>query len=100
MDKTIANEILRQLGGNQFIAMTGARNFICDDNSIVFSISGIMTKDRINRIKITLNAMDTYTVEFYNIRNTTIKFIGIVGGVYNDTLQDVISNKTGLALSL
>ena len=31
---TIANTILEQLGGNKFIAMTGAKNFVSDGNTL------------------------------------------------------------------
>ena len=30
---SVAEEILRQLGGRQFIAMTGAKNFLKDDKN-------------------------------------------------------------------
>jgi hypothetical protein len=99
-DKSVAIEILRQLGGNRFIAMTGAKNFSCDNNSMCFKLSGTMTKDRINWIKITLNAMDTYDIKFVAIRGFKMKTIEEINGIYNDGLQDVISDRTGLALSL
>lgn len=37
--KFVATEILNQLGGNRFIAMTGAKNFACFDEmvSLVFA---------------------------------------------------------------
>ncbi|HFN7312713.1 TPA: hypothetical protein ACHGUK_004268 [Escherichia coli] len=31
--KFVATEILNQLGGNRFIAMTGAKNFTCFDEN-------------------------------------------------------------------
>ena len=99
-DKSIAIEILRQLGGNKFIAMTGARNFVCDDDSMSFKLSQTMTKDRISHIKITLNCMDTYNITYYNIRGINIKIIDTFEGAYNDMLQTIISNRTGLSLGL
>lgn len=99
-DKSIAIEILRQLGGKRFIAMTGAKNFWCDNNTMGFKLSGTMTKNRINWIKITLNAMDTYDIEFISIWGDKMKTIEKLEGIYNDGLQDVISDRTGLALSL
>ena len=98
-DKTIAVEILRQLGGNKFIAMTGARNFVCDNNSMSFQLSQTMTKDRISNIKITLNCMDTYDIVFYNIRGVTVKIVSTFEGAYNDMLQSIVSEKTGLTLN-
>jgi len=99
-DKAIAKEIYRQLGGDQFRAMTGASNFSCDNNSLVFKVPGTMTKNRINYIKITLNAMDTYDLKFISIWGTKITTIDTFEGAYNDMLLDIISNRTGLALSI
>ena len=99
-DKTIATEIFNQLGGKSFIAMTGARNFCCDSNSLGFMLSSTMTKDRINFIKITLNVMDTYDIEFKNLRAGVIKEVSHIEGVYNDMLKSIIEDKTGLRLSL
>ena len=94
--KTVAIEIFKQLGGNRFKAMTGAKNFSCTDNSFVYQIP--MKKDRISHIKITLNCMDTYDIEFISIWGSKLKVISKVEGVYNDMLQEIVSKKTGLAL--
>ena len=59
-----------------------------------------MTKDRINYVKITLNFMDTYDIEFMSIWGTVIKTVSEIKGVYNDGLQDIIANRTGLCLSI
>ncbi len=98
--KEIANEILKQLGGNRFIAMTGARNFYCDDNSLHFRLPSTITKDRINYVKIILNSMDTYDLEFVSIRGEKMKTVATFEGAYNDMLQSVVSDKTGLCLTL
>lgn len=99
-DKTIAIEILKQLGGHKFIAMTGAKNFVCDNNSMGFKLSGTMTRDRINWVKITLNIMDTYDLEFKSIWGDKIKTISEISGVYFDGLRDVIADRTGLSLNI
>jgi hypothetical protein len=69
-------------------------------NGMVFQLLGTLTKNRINAIKITLNAMDTYDIDFMRIRGIDIKTVETLDGIYNDGLQDVISDRTGLALSL
>lgn len=97
-DKSVAIEILRQLGGNRFIAMTGAKNFSCTDNSFVCQIP--MKKDRISHIKITLNALDLYDIELISIWGNELKTVSTFNGAYNDMLQGIISDRTGLALSL
>ena len=99
-DKTIAVEILRQLGGKKFIAMTGARNFTCDNNSMGFRLPGTMTKDRINFVKITLNGMDTYDIEFISIWGSKIRTVSTFKGAYNDMLENIIADRTGLATKL
>ena len=99
-DKTVAVTILQQLGGRRFIAMTGARSFTCDNNSMGFRLPGTMTKNRINFVKITLNAMDTYDVQFKSIWGDKIKTVSTVDDVYFDELPGVIAHHTGLALSL
>ena len=99
-DKTVAVEILKQLGGNRFIVMTGAKNFCCDNNSICFKLPGTLTKNRINYVKIKLNVMDTYDVEFVSIWGANIKTIAKVDGIYNDMLQDTVANYTGLYLGV
>jgi hypothetical protein len=38
MAHEIEQEILRQLGGNKFIAMTGAKNFVAGDGILAFRI--------------------------------------------------------------
>lgn len=99
-NKAIAIEILRQLGGNKFIAMTGAKNFWCDNYTMGFKLPGTMTKNRINHIKITLNAMDTYDIEFISIRGGIMKTVERAAGIYNDMLQNIVADRTGLVLSL
>ena len=99
-DKTVAIEILKQLGGNRFIAMTGARNFYATDNGMGFRLPGTMTKDRINFVKITLNGLDLYDLEFKSIWGDKIKTVCTFEGAYNDMLQQIIESKTGLKLSL
>jgi hypothetical protein len=94
-----AEEVLQQLGGRKFIAMTGAKNFVKNDKdkSITFKIP--RAKDGITHVMITLNASDTYTINFLSIRGNNIKQKP-VKGVYNDQLQSVFTQYTGLNTSL
>lgn len=97
-DKTVAVEILRQLGGKRFIVMTGAKNFACTDNTAVFQIP---RTNGITHVKIILNAMDTYDIEFIGIYGfNEPKIIARVEGIYNDQLQEIFTEKTGLATNL
>lgn len=90
----MANIILQQLGGNKFLAMTGAKNLIGDNSMLMFSISG--TKNKSNKIRITLNNSDLYNVEFFNIRGTNVKEISKFHNIFADQLQSLFTQETGL----
>lgn len=90
----VANEILRQLGGNRFIAMTGAKNLAAIDNSISFKI--MRNSNKVTHVKIELNFMDTYDITFYNIVGNNIKEEHTVRGIYSDQLQNTFTIYTGL----
>ncbi len=98
--KEIANIILGQLGGNRFIAMTGANSFSFGENGELtfkyphrkgFAISGV---------KIAVNAMDLYDMEFIDLNRKNEFTRETVENVYCDQLQDVFASKTGLRTSL
>lgn len=95
-----AEEVLQQLGGRKFIAMTGAKNFVKDNSkkSIMFRIP--KAKNGINYIRITLTPMDVYNVEFISVRGTNLKTVALEKGVYNDQLQSIFTKHTGLYTSL
>lgn len=94
----VAKEILRQLGGNKFLMMTGAKNLVGGENSLSFSLpgSGGFTKNGINLVRITLTPNDLYTVEYIKRRGTTLKVIAKSENIYNDMLQSDFTEKTGL----
>lgn len=64
MSTEVAETILKQLGGDRFIAMTGARNFLADGNALRFRLPSNFAKRRINAVRFTLNGTDTYDVVF------------------------------------
>ena len=103
---TVANIILDQLGGNKFIAMTGAKNFLADGNTLRMTLPKNMSKA--NRLYITLEADDTYTMYFFKftagrLNKKTFEFtedktteVKTVKGVYFDMLQDIFTQTTGM----
>lgn len=118
-NQQIAQTILAQLGGNKFIAMTGAKDFIAlneqaaqpanDEHGcpacparvggLSFKIgrfSGVKT----THVRISLTALDLYTVEFLSIRGYKMKTVATVEGIYCDQLREVFTEKTGLQTSL
>lgn len=96
---TVANTILAQLGGRRFLAMTGAKNLTGDSNSLTFRIP-MRTIDGSNCVKITLTAMDDYTVEFLSVRAGKVTPKTYREGIYNTDLQEVFTRVTGLHTSL
>ena len=95
-----AGEVLKQLGGNKFIAMTGAKDFLKDDNKQMITFKIGRNNKQINHIRITLNAMDTYDMEFLYCSVKGVKLKSNSNGVYNDMLQAVFTEHTGLNTSL
>jgi hypothetical protein len=96
-----AEEVLHQLGGRKFIAMTGASSFVKDDKnkSIYFKIGG-GAKGGINYIRITLTSMDLYDVEFLKLRGGNMKVVATAERIYNDQLQSIFTKYTGMRTSL
>ena len=95
---SVAHNILAQLGGGRFLAMTGARNLTSRPDGLSMHLPRTLTK--CNAVRITLTAMDDYIVEGLNIRGTTVTPIAYREGVYCDTLRDVFERMTGLKTSL
>lgn len=97
-DKYIAETILQQLGGNRFRAMTGAYSFAYGDRTLSFRLprnpKGIMG------VRIKLNPLDTYDVEFLSMRKFEVKIKSKAEMVYNDQLQAVFTENTGLHTKL
>ena len=96
---TVAQTILSQLGGNRFIAMTGARNMTHSANSLTVRFPR-MSGLKANCITVTLTAMDDYLVEAFNIRGTSFKPTGLQTDIYAETLADCVGRMTGLAVRL
>ncbi|QOX80901.1 hypothetical protein FY034_18035 (plasmid) [Trichlorobacter lovleyi] len=94
---TVANTILQQLGGNRFKIMTGAKDFIGDETSLMFRIP--RAKDGINKVRVTLDlAIDLYSVEFMrvNFKKYTFETVHTSNQVYFDDLERVFTEHTGL----
>lgn len=102
MNQEIAREIINQLGGNRFAMMTGAKNFTFSQTEFSFKLpgSGGFTKNGINRVVITLDPSDTYTVKFQKTRGMKITEVASHSEVYCDTLASIFRNETGLETRL
>jgi len=87
----VVSTIIEQLGGSKFRAMTGAKDFSSSGNNVSFRIG--QNAKAVRSVKVTLDANDTYTMTFYGNKGT-VKYR--VSGVYNDNLQSVFTQHTGL----
>lgn len=96
----VAQTILQQLGGNRFVAMTGARDFVGLENGLVFALPQRLCVNKANKVRVRLASDDTYTVEFFSIRGQNVRTISDHSMVYADNLAQLISDQTGLAVRL
>lgn len=97
-DMTVANTILQQLGGGRFLTMTGAKNLIGDRNRLIFMVPKGRSKDgkAVNKVVITLDPSDTYTVQTFYIRSGNATPVGSESDIYADQLQASFTRLTGL----
>lgn len=94
----VANTILQQLGGNKFIAMTGAKNFLAGDYKLMFMLG--RNKLGANKVIITLNGKDLYDIEFGKVRSSVYKTLKTYEDVYGSSLQSIFTKATGLNTTL
>ena len=96
---SIAKTILEQLGGNKFRVMTGAKNLMGFENGLVMKLG--RNSSNSNYLKITLNSMDTYDMEFAKLtRMGEKKSVTEYNNIYNDMLRSVFTEHTGMYTSL
>ena len=94
LDKRQAAELLKQLGGNKFIAMTGAKNFGIGSNGLSFKIG--KNAKAVNYVVIQLNGKDLYDMKFQKGTRVLKK----ANDVYADQLQKMFTKHTGMYTSL
>lgn len=101
----VANTILRQLGGNRFIAMTGAKNFLSDGNTLRMTLP--KNGSKANRLWVTYDeGLDLYNMRFFRYRPgrldiRTGNFIEdkisdekVYEGIFFDQLQEIFTAHT------
>ena len=99
MSTTVAMIILQQLGGNRFIAMTGAKNLVAEDNALIFRLPENLTNNRITAVGIYLEPSDTYRMKFFRQEGAPTFAIDVVAeldDVYCEDLQRIFTRITGL----
>lgn len=95
-DMTIANEIRNQIG-NKALYMLGAKDLVGDEKSLRFKIRG---SRKVNCIRVTLNALDLYDVEYMKMRKFECKEVAKDEDIYADMLNASIERNTGLYTSM
>lgn len=106
----IPETILSQLGGNKFIVMTGSKNFVADGNTLRMTLA--KNGSKANRLHITLESDDTYTMHFFKYtaggwrvnhktgtvteKKEKIEEVKTFRGVYFDQLQELFTEVTKL----
>jgi hypothetical protein len=94
LDTRQAGETLKQLGGNKFIAMTGAKNFTIGKEGLAFKIG--RNAKAVNYVVIQLNGKDLYDMKFQ--KGTRV--LKTANDVYGDQLQKMFTKYTGMYTSL
>lgn len=102
--------ILQQLGGNKFLAMTGAHHLMGDKDSLHMQLP--RNKSKANRLTITLDWDDTYTMRFFYFKSGYVKIdhkkqtatvipekefdVYKCDGLFFDQLQEIFTEVTGM----
>ncbi len=95
VNKEIAKTIIEQLGGAQFVMLTGAKRFVAAERAVLFSIGS--NPKHVSRVRVVLEANDTYTLYFYNSK---LDVVALERDVYCDKLQDIFEQETELYVTL
>ena len=107
----VATTIANQLGGTRVLKMMiGASNFfsmpddVAEFGGLQFSIPSNLSRPRISKVMIKLNANDLYDVELGLVRRSKgvlgYKVVSTHTDVHCDALRSVLERSTGLCLGL
>lgn len=91
----VAQTILAQLGGNKFLAMTGAK-LVSTPDSLRIKIKGRGCRGPVNWIAITSTRSGNYVVEALFIRGFSVHNKECRTGTTADQLQNAFTEMTGL----
>ena len=100
LTESVSKTILQQLGGNKFIAMTGAHGFVSHGTKGVSFRIGTNSKG-INMVFIVYDrGRDLYNLEFGLFKAANYKVKKKYKGVYADQIGDIFENATGMYIKL
>ncbi len=101
--KSVAETILMQLGGNRFLAMTGAKNLVGAENYLQFDVPARLAKNGVNKVRITLTPSDTYELKAFKFSRRTLECPQVgetTSNVYVENLRSAFTRLSGLDTSL
>jgi len=96
----IARTIIEQLGGNKFLAMTGAKQMMSTGNGLQFKLPARFAAKGINCVQIELTESDTYDVRFLKVAKFDFSTVAESTGIYADQLRATFTSHTGLDTAL
>jgi hypothetical protein len=102
MSMQVAQTILDQLGGRQFLMMVGGKDLVSlsGDGGLALKF-GSGARNKANRVRVEYDyGSDTYNVEFGKIFKHEWKTVSRHEGIYADMLQDLFTSETGFYTSL
>jgi hypothetical protein len=98
----VAQTILDQIGGNQFITMTGSSSFVNTGNGLRMKLS--RNKSGANYLNIELNGRDLYNMTFSSIRTQNWEIVSKtkfdIQDIYADQMFRIFEQVTGLYTKL
>lgn len=96
-ESKIANTIAKQIG-NQAFTMIGAKNLLAHESALSFRIGKNVRK--VNYVKVTLNGLDLYDIEYGCIWGSNYKVRATDENIYFDGLHASIEANTGMFTKL
>lgn len=99
MSNEVANTIFSQLGGRRFVVMTGAAATGLK-NKLSVKLKRGSSRNKATHMVVSLNARDTYDVEFIKVHGTKTTEISKHEDIYADMLVELFERETGLYTSL
>ena len=95
-----APQLLKQLGGNRFVMMVGAKNLAVEKSKNELHMKIMRNAKGVSHVIIKLNPKDLYDMKFLQVRAGKIKIKSKVKEVYADQLGKMFKKHTGLNVRL
>lgn len=93
----IAQTIISQLGGGRKLQMfIGLKQLINEPNGVTLVFPLPNHPGAVNRVRITLNGLDLYDMEFIRTRGASQKIVKEFNNVYAEDIKDRFEEGTGL----